>query len=64
LAEASSSKTGQVAATSGTIAQCLNLEHEIHQTASRLCILGFEPLEQSLIAGTLPIKPRGFRIPH
>src|SRR5262249_46714274 len=26
-------------------AQCLNLEHEIHQTASQLCILGFEPLE-------------------
>jgi hypothetical protein len=25
-------------------AQCLNLEHEIHQTVSQLCILGFEPL--------------------
>ena len=23
-------------------AQCLNLEHEIHQTVSQLCILGFE----------------------
>jgi len=49
LAEASSSKTGQVAATSGTIAQCLNLEHEVHHTASKLCILGFEPLKWSLI---------------
>src|SRR5262245_45997936 len=28
-----------------TIAQCLNLEHEIHDTASKLCILGFEPLK-------------------
>jgi hypothetical protein len=44
-AEASSSKTGQVAATSGTIAQCLNVEHEIHDIASKLCILGFEPLK-------------------
>jgi hypothetical protein len=35
---------------SGTIAQCLNLEHELHRTASKLCILGFEPLE-SLIRG-------------
>jgi hypothetical protein len=61
---ASSPKTGQGAATSGTTAQCLNLEHEIHQAASQLCILGFEPFKQSLIAGTLPIKPRGFRIPH
>ena len=26
------------------IAQCLNLEHDIHYTASKLCILGFEPL--------------------
>ena len=26
----------------GTIAQCLNLEQEIHHTASKLCILGFE----------------------
>jgi hypothetical protein len=43
--EASSSKTGQVAATSGTIAQCLNLEEEIHDIASKLCILGFEPLK-------------------
>ncbi len=30
---------------SGTIAQCLKLEHEIHDTASKLCILGFEPLK-------------------
>jgi hypothetical protein len=29
----------------GCFAQCLNLEYEIHQTASKLCILGFEPLE-------------------
>jgi hypothetical protein len=34
---------------SGTIAQCLNLEHEFHHTASELCILGFEPLKESLI---------------
>jgi hypothetical protein len=27
------------------IAQCLSLEHEIHHTASKLCILGFKPLE-------------------
>jgi hypothetical protein len=27
------------------IAQCLNLEHEIHHTASKLCILGFDPLK-------------------
>jgi hypothetical protein len=46
LAEASSSsKTGQVAATSGTLAQCLNLEHEVHHAASKLRILGFEPLK-------------------
>jgi hypothetical protein len=25
-------------------AQCLNLEREFHHTASKLCILGFEPL--------------------
>jgi hypothetical protein len=30
---------------SGTIAQCLNLEHEIHHNGSKLCILGVEPLE-------------------
>ena len=34
---------------SGTIAQRLNLEHEIHHTVSKLCILGFEPLKWSLI---------------
>jgi hypothetical protein len=33
---------------SGTIAQCLNLEHEIHHTCSKLCILGFEPLNEPL----------------
>ena len=33
-----------------TIAQCSNLEHEIRHTLSKLCILGFEPLERSLIA--------------
>jgi len=27
------------------IAQCLNLEHEFRHTASKLCILGFEPLK-------------------
>jgi hypothetical protein len=26
-------------------AQCLNLEREFHHTASKLCILGFEPLK-------------------
>jgi len=30
---------------SGTIAQRLNLEHEIHHTVSKLCILAFEPLK-------------------
>jgi hypothetical protein len=29
---------------SRTIAQCLNLEHEIQHNASKPCILGFEPL--------------------
>ena len=47
------------------IAQCLNLEREFHHTASKLCILGFEPLKQSLIACTLPIKLRGsFQASH
>ena len=27
------------------IAQCFNLEHEFHHIASKLCILGFEPLK-------------------
>jgi hypothetical protein len=27
------------------IAQCLNLEREFHHTASKLRILGFEPLK-------------------
>jgi len=35
----------QELSTSSTIAQCLKLEHEIHDTASMLCILGFEPLK-------------------
>jgi hypothetical protein len=30
---------------SGIIAERLNLEHEIHHTVSKLCILGFEPLK-------------------
>jgi hypothetical protein len=30
---------------SGTIAQRLNLEHQIHHTVSKLCILAFEPLK-------------------
>jgi hypothetical protein len=30
--------------------QCLNLEREIYHTASKLRILGFEALKQSLIA--------------
>jgi hypothetical protein len=25
------------------LAQCLNLEHELRHTASKLCVLGFEP---------------------
>jgi hypothetical protein len=29
----------------GTIAQRLNLKHEFHHTASKQCILGFEPLK-------------------
>ena len=31
--------------TAECIAQCSNLEHEFHHTASKLCILGFEPLK-------------------
>jgi len=42
---------------SGAIVQCLNLEHEFHHTASKLRILGFEPLKDSPL-----IKPRDFRI--
>jgi hypothetical protein len=37
-------KPSQMAAGIDTIAQCLNLEHEIHHTAAKLRILGFEPL--------------------
>ena len=44
---------------SGAIAQRLNLELEFQHTASKLCILGFEPLEESPL-----IKPRDFRIPR
>jgi hypothetical protein len=40
----------------------LDLEYEFRHTASKLCILGFEPLTQSLIARTPLIKPGGFRI--
>jgi hypothetical protein len=37
----------------------LNLEHEFHHIASKLCILGFEPpLKESPL-----IQPRDFRIP-
>jgi len=35
---------------SGTTTQRSNLEHEIHHAGSKLCILGFEPLEWPLIA--------------
>src|SRR5215831_9341092 len=48
---------------SGTIPQCLNLERQLNHTASKPCILGFEPLKDSLSTPTLLIKPRGFRIP-
>jgi len=41
----------------------LNLEHEFNHDASKLCILGLEPVKESLIARTPRIKPRGFRIP-
>src|SRR5215470_792581 len=34
----------------GTIAQRLNLKHELHHTVPKLCILGFEPLKRFLIA--------------
>jgi len=44
LAEAPSSNTGEMAARTSTIAQCLNPGHEIHNPASKPCILGFEPL--------------------
>jgi hypothetical protein len=37
----------------------LNLEHEFHHTASKLRILGFEPLKESPL-----IQPRDFRIPQ
>src|SRR5262245_46173934 len=47
------------ASCSGAIAQCLNLEHEFHHIASKLCILGFEPRKESPL-----IKPRDFRIPQ
>jgi hypothetical protein len=37
----------------------LNLEQEFRHTASKLCILDFEPLEKYPL-----IKPRDFRIPR
>jgi hypothetical protein len=37
----------------------LDLEQEFRHTASKLCILGFEPLKASPL-----IKPRDFRIPQ
>src|SRR5215469_12701002 len=42
----------------GTIAQRLNLKHELHHTVPKLCILGFKLLERSLIAafGALSIR--------
>jgi hypothetical protein len=45
LAKASSSKTGRMAARTGAIAQCLDLEHEIYHQGSKPRILGFEPLK-------------------
>jgi hypothetical protein len=46
LGQAASSKTGRVAARAiWHHAQCLNLEDEIHHTASKPCIFGFEPLK-------------------
>jgi hypothetical protein len=48
---------------SGTIPQCLKLEHKFNHTTSKLCILGLEPLKESLSARTLPITLRVFRIP-
>jgi hypothetical protein len=44
---------------SGAIAQCLDLEQEFRHTASKLCILGFEPRKESPL-----IEPRDFRIPQ
>ena len=46
---------------SRTIAQCLNLEHEFHHAASKLCILGFQTLKQSLIVRTPLINPLRFQ---
>jgi len=37
----------------------LNLEHEFHDPALKLGILGFEPLKESPL-----IKPRDFRFPQ
>jgi hypothetical protein len=44
LAKASSSRTSWRQELSGTIAQRLDLEQEIHHKGSKLCILGFELL--------------------
>jgi len=48
---------------SGTIPQRLKLEHEFNHTTSKLCILGLEPLKDSLRARTPLITLRVFRIP-
>src|SRR5689334_7469310 len=49
---------------SGTIAQCLNMEHELDQPLSKLCIFRFKPLKQSLIARSSPITLRCFILPY
>jgi hypothetical protein len=41
----------------------LKLEQELNHTTSKLCILGLEPLKESLNARILPITLRLFRIP-
>src|SRR5262249_45901386 len=44
---------------SSVIAQCLHLEQEFHRTASKPCILGFEPLHDSPL-----ITPRHLSLPR
>jgi hypothetical protein len=39
---------------SDTIAQCLNLEREIHHTASKLRILAFEPVTSVVCSSEIP----------
>jgi hypothetical protein len=40
------------------VAQCLNLEHEFHDTASERGILGLEPLKVELLpTGVRPVCP-------